>query len=40
MLLTTFFPVLASNSLRALPAIVPPSIATFLLSSKPSGFYF
>ena len=38
LLLTTFRPVLFSNSLNALPAMFPPSLATILLSSKPCGF--
>ena len=35
LLLTTFRPVRSSNSLKALPAMFPPSLATILLSSKP-----
>ena len=38
LLLTTFRPVRSSNSLKAFPAMLPPSLATVLLSSKPCGF--
>lgn len=38
LLLTTFRPVRSSNSLKAFPAMFPPSLATILLSSKPCGF--
>ena len=34
----TFLPVLDSISFRALPAIVPPCLATVLLGQKPLGF--